>query len=313
MVAAKLRETELHRATRQDLTPSPELRHLQSTGEESGRSEDVPEQSPRDEFAMNIGHTSQLQQLLDFDPVREATPTISRAWITLKYDHKRRLQPILEHSLRTRKFANPTLRNLLRYYDQPIRVNSETGEKMPLMEVLEREDTKQQGAQSMLTQALELKARRNQVRAEALLHRKQAQVDIPLQEPTMYLPREEYDFLEKPPPREEVRIELVKALSPMGTTRKRQHMFLTEDGAIVGKSEHPHTSREVGENHTFLTAQGERDSSEACTATTAMYRSRWQPLSSTAAQEYEGTRVVPLKLTSLNRGHGKYSMWKPLS
>lgn len=109
------------------------------------------------------GRTSRLQTLLNCelwmndipvwciicvcpdDPVREATPTIPNAWAKLKHENERRMKPLVEYSLYMRvstnpesinfqkwlfsqRFANPTSKQLLRYYDQPIRVNSQSGE-----------------------------------------------------------------------------------------------------------------------------------------------------------------------------------------
>ena len=88
------------------------------------------------------------------DPIREATPTIPDAWDMLKKTNERRMLPFVEYShyarvriqdaipllsmcvpllytyrtLFMQKCANPTSRRLLMYYDQPVRMDSKTGE-----------------------------------------------------------------------------------------------------------------------------------------------------------------------------------------
>ena len=194
---------------------------------------------------------------------------------------------------------------------------------MPLLEVMDREATRDSGlgTQSKLTKALEMKTRRNQVRAEILLHRKQQQGDIPVQKPTisMYLPEDE--FLENtstqsavPSAEKEVVSEKSFPLNPQ--TKKRLPKYLTHDGAIV------HGPSEVGEKvHCQPTGETLAKTENSWKSTSheqefdkrANYRTRWLPLSSNAVQEYEGTRVLPVKVLSSHQGHGVYSMWKPMS
>lgn len=175
----------------------------------------------------------------------------------------------------------------------------------------------------MLTHAVELRARGNQVRAEALLHHKQTQVKVPIQEPIMYLPKEEYEYLDDHhlPPNVELERETV-TISPTSdqyvpsvTKRKKQPKYLTEEGILVSveASEHCWTNKQETPKSAFLTDQdqeAEREWREDAIVN-AKPKSRWQPLSSSAAQEYKGTHVVPLKTFS-SQGHGKYSLWKPM-
>ena len=194
---------------------------------------------------------------------------------------------------------------------------------MALLEVMDREATRDSGlgTQSKLTKALELKTRRNQVRAEILLHRKQQQSDIPVQKPTisMYLPEDE--FLENtitqstvPSAEKEVVAEKSFPLNPQ--TKKRLPKYLTHDGAII------HEPSEVGERG-YCQPTGETPAkTENSTSQEqeleksdkrANHKTRWLPLSSNAVQEYEGTHVLPVKVLSSHQGHGVYSMWKPMS
>lgn len=196
-------------------------------------------------------------------------------------------------------------------------------QKIPLLEVMEREAQTWQsgtGAHSIITNALELKAHRNQAKAEVLLRRKQAQVDVPIQEPTMYLPKDEYAFLDNNEthllehPLETVS---VKHIPTDHQTKKRLPKYLVEDGTLASGSleqigriycrpaigNPTQTTKPVVLNH----------HNPEMTTTASNSMPRWQPLSSSAALEYEGTRAVHVKVFSSTSGHGKYSMWKPLS
>ena len=194
---------------------------------------------------------------------------------------------------------------------------------MPLLDVIEKESKLQQidsGAQRLLTKALELKARRNQVRAEVLLHRKQEQVTVPLQEPSMYLPKEEYEFLEHTTASKDLpTLQVPVTITHLPTnyeTKKKLPKFLTHASDLVSGSLEELCDRVYcrptkdkaepkGVRSTVL-ADGATE--QAATSHTH----RWLPLSSSAAQEYEGTHVVPVRVFS-TQGHGKYSLWKPLS
>ena len=189
-------------------------------------------------------------------------------------------------------------------------------QKVPLSEVVETEAQKRDmnlGRDSMLTHAVEQRTRGNQARAEALLHCKQTQVKVPIQEPTMYLPKEEYHhylddepLLHLPPTtaldREPVRHSPTENIVP--ARKKRQPKYLTEEGGVTRKQ-----TQETARS-TFLT-DGEQEC-ERGAVVDAKPGLRWQPLSCSAAQEYRGTHVVPLKVFN-SKGHGRYSLWKPLS
>jgi hypothetical protein len=318
MVAEKVEERGFSASQPERVVVSAELRHLQFEETHEGG----PEELLSDGFPADFGHTSRLQQLLDFDPVREATPTISSAWVMLKRYHSRKLQPIMEYSLHTRELANPTSKVLLKYYDEPIKL-SKSGEKVPLSEVLEVEAQKIElnlRKDSMLTRALELRTRGNQVRAEALLHRKQTQVKVPIQEPTMYLPKEEYEYLDEPlhhpPPfmpseREPVRHSPIEHVSKR---KKWQPMkYLTEEGVLSSSSLENSKQKQEAAKSTFLTDQDEEcERGIMDYVVDAKPGSRWQPLSCNAAQEYSGTRVLATRVFS-SQGNGRYSSWKPLS
>ena len=184
-------------------------------------------------------------------------------------------------------------------------------QRVPLLEVMREETQEGQGNLGRcLTHALELKARRNQARAEVLLHHKQEQVDVPIQEPTMYLPKEEYDFLEHSAPHQ-----------PLPTTLPVKHLPIDAHTDRRRPEKHSGPLRELGSKPyyceptngdqlvmqpTFLTDHGQ-DEGEV------YRRSRWLPLSCSAVEEYEGTHTVPLKIFNSQLGHGKYSMWKPMS
>ena len=180
------------------------------------------------------------------------------------------------------------------------------------------------GAQSIITNALELKTHRNQAKAEVLLHRKQAQVDVPIQEPTMYLPTDEYTFLDnnetqhlsEKQPLETVS---VKCIPTARQTKKRLPKYLMEDGTLVsGSLEQIGKSRiycrpAIGNSTQTMNASKPTILNNHNREMTTTARPRWQPLSSSAALEYEGTCAVPMKVFNSSSGHGKYSMWKPLS
>ena len=210
-------------------------------------------------------------------------------------------------------------------YAMPVQLH---WQRVPLSEVLEREAQAQQqdlGVQSLLRNALELKVRRNQVRAEVLLHRKQKQVDVPIQEPAMYLPKDEYEVLEcnitdQPLPSLPPRTAPVKYIPTNIRTKKRLPKYLTQDGDMVSGS-----LEEIGDRvycrptqgikpvqPAFLTHHDPELANEEQPAPINQ-APRWQPLSCSAALENVGTYVVPVKVFSPHKGHGKYSMWKPLS
>ena len=186
-------------------------------------------------------------------------------------------------------------------------------QRVPLSEVLEMEAQKRRlnmSIDSMLGHALELRTRGNQFRAEALIHRKQSQVTVPIQEPSMYLPREEYQYLDNPYPPHGVEVEREKP--PASVVAKKEPKHLTEEGPLVsGSVENGQTSKPTENERavtTFLTDQVHQPAHKE--REVARHRPRWQPLSSTAAQEYEGTSVVPVRVFS-SQGHGRYSLWKP--
>ena len=197
-------------------------------------------------------------------------------------------------------------------------------QKVPLLEVLQKEAQIQQmgqGAQSILTNAIELKTRRNQVRAEMLLDRKQAQADIPMPEPALYVPNDEYELqngneMDTRPRFSEKRPTVpVKHLHTNPQAKKRLPKYLAQNGDLVSGS-----LEEVGERMYLRPTKEKRNMHTEKAETggdTLMHERpepprkwRWHPLSSSAAEEYEGTRVVPMKASS-DLGHGKYSMWKP--
>ena len=190
---------------------------------------------------------------------------------------------------------------------------------MPLLDVIEKESKLQQidsGAQRLLTKALELKARRNQVRAEVLLHRKQEQVTVPLQEPSMYLPKEEYEFLDHTTASKEVPVTITH-LPTNYETKKKLPKFLTHASDLVsGSLEEVYDRVYCRPTTDKAEPKGVRSTVLADGAATEQaatsHTHRWLPLSSSAAQEYEGTHVVPVRVFS-TQGHGKYSLWKPLS
>lgn len=178
------------------------------------------------------------------------------------------------------------------------------------------------GAQSIMTNALELKAHRNQAKAEVLLRRKQAQVDVPIQEPTMYLPTDEYTFLDnnetqhlsEKQPLERVP---VKCIPTAQQTKKRLPKYLKEDGTLVSGS-----LEQIGKRIYCRPTIGNPTQTRNASKPTILNSERttpcnpmprWQPLSSSAALEYEDTCAIPLKVFNSSSGHGKYSMWKPLS
>lgn len=191
---------------------------------------------------------------------------------------------------------------------------------------MDKESREQQtgmGVQSILTNALELKAHRNQAKAEALLLRKQAQVDVPIQEPTMYLPKDEYAFMENTTQlqnqleRHPLETVSVKPIPIDRHTKKRLPKYLVNGGTLVSG-----TLEQIGEriycrpaignptettNASKPTILNAHNQEMTTTASTSV--SRWQPLSTSAALEYEGTHAVPVKAFS-GLGH---AMWKPLS
>lgn len=197
-------------------------------------------------------------------------------------------------------------------------------QKVPLLEILEREAQTQQTKvhAGTLTNALELKARRNQVRAEVLLCRKQAQVDIPVQQPTVYLPKDEYEdnTTQLHPQFLELKAVSVKPLPIDNQSKKKLPKYLAPDGTLLSGS-----LEEVGERVYCRPTKGkpaqtaksmfpiDHELETDGQTHTPKCRPRWQPLSSSAMQEYEGTRVVPVKAFSSHQGHGQCSMWKPLS
>ena len=193
-------------------------------------------------------------------------------------------------------------------------------QKVPLSEVVEAEAQMRElnlRNDSMLTRALELRTRGNQVRAEALLHRKQTQVKVPIQEPTMYMPEEEYEHLDEPlhhlPPFMPSEREPVTH-SPIEHVSKRKKVkYLTEEGILSSSSLGNSKQKQEAAKSTFLTDHGEEcERPRMDYVVNAKPGSRWQPLSCNAAQEYSGTRVLPTRVFS-SQGNSRYSLWKPLS
>ena len=169
----------------------------------------------------------------------------------------------------------------------------------------------------MLTHTLEQRTRTHQTRAEVLIHRKQAEVELPIQEPTMYLPSEEYGYLD--PPKHHLPPLTVESDRAAGNSSQTIASGKTrrEVGALIPES--PENGQKRIEA-VFLTDQSqedtsnpaEREDSVSAAVRAKVHKPRWQPLSTTAVQEYRGTRVVPVKVSS-SGGHGSYSLWKPLT
>ena len=201
---------------------------------------------------------------------------------------------------------------------------------MPLLEVMDREVQALctgLGTQSKLTKALELRTRKNQVRAEILLHRKQQHSDIPLQKRTisMYLPEDELAdnaVSQLAAPHAEHGAVLENPFSTNHQTKKnRLPKYLTDDGTItcrpseeVGEKMYwqPITERYTKAVNSLKSTTQELEGLEV-TDNRKNHRTRWLPLLSSAVQEYEDTHVLPVKLFSSQHGHGVYSMWKPIS
>ena len=193
---------------------------------------------------------------------------------------------------------------------------------IPLSHVLEKEAERNIiGTQSKITSVIHTRTKRNEMRAETLLRRKQAQVDVPRKEPTEYVPSDGYEYNEKLKSRSSEKQVQVKHLRTNSHVKKRLPTYLAPDGNLVACS-----LEEVGER-TYCRPTEKRQSeakpvfatgSESTGAViidkplSRPHGGRWQPLSCTAAAEYEGTSVVPVKgLGPL--GHGRYAMWKPMA
>lgn len=192
---------------------------------------------------------------------------------------------------------------------------------IPLSQVLEKEAERNiTGIRSKITSVIHTRTKRNEMRAETLLRRKQAQVDVPHKEPTVYVPSDGYEYNEKPKSRLSGRSAQVpvKHLHTSLQAKKRLPTYLAPDGSLVSCS-----MEEVGER-TYCRPTERKcpntkligsETSNAVVTHEPLCRThggRWQPLSCSAAAEYEGTSVVPIKgLGPL--GHGRYSMWKPMA
>ena len=139
----------------------------------------------------------------------------------------------------------------------------------------------------------------------------------------MYLPKDEYEFLERNRNvSQQARTVPVKHLSTDSHMKRRLPKYLEGNGHTVTESLgeirkrvycEPTKGNQPIRQPTFLTDQEADEKTDQRLVTATKFRSRWQPLSSSAAEEYDGTHTVPLKACSGNRGHGKYSMWKPMS
>lgn len=174
------------------------------------------------------------------------------------------------------------------------------------------------GRETILARVVEQRTRRNQARGEALLCNKQSQVAVPIQEPTMYLPTEEYEHLDsqtllrsspRPPQLKHISPTNLQPLTPC--KKLRTPKYLLEDGSLL-VSECENEKRKDEEKAittAFLTDQCFHTEESPVVR---YKRGGWQPLSCTAAGEYDGTRVIPVKAFS-SQAHGRYSLWKPLS
>ena len=165
-----------------------------------------------------------------------------------------------------------------------------------------------------------MRAKKNQIRAETLLQRKETQLGLLQKDPTMFVP-DDFNADSKPPYQStSVRQVRLRHIHSKPETKKKLPLYLQPDYSMVSGS-----LEEVGERvycrpSTQKPVETKRSSHNGGTKKTlasekapeTTQKSRWQPLSCSAALEYEGTSVVSVEGVGPSR-HGRYSVWKPMT
>ena len=278
-----------------------------------------------------------VDTLIPGEPVKEATPSADTLWNVLKRQKDRKMQTVEEysqymrvyicmcidsHSLKFRIVLSfisnlPTqprdacckpmisrLTKAKRYYNAfTLNIAQHItlylfSKVVPLTQLLRQEV--QQASATQQTRAfsnlLNLEARQNEMRANALLKHKQVQNGALFYHPSPSL--QLLAPLEREAISRTTQIQKRHSSPPvsvsLSSTDKRSHTP-TEDQAKV--------------QPVFLTESSQPFTGEPFTK---IRGSRWLPLSCVAVEEHERTTIMPVKLFS-HLGHGKYSMWKPLS